>query len=214
MILFSKVIPMAETTIARAILVDSSSIFCDGIRKCLNQGGHLVLTQAHNLDETFRQLEAVQPNVAILGPNLTENEALAICREMSCRWPDIKTIIVSSYAQDTLFRADAIYAGAAGCLLPTANQESYLEAITMVMTGKNLFRHEELAPGYQPIRLTMREREILKLLGEGKGTQEIAQLLGTRVSTIRNHIQHILEKLQVHNRQAAVRRARRRGWPV
>jgi PAS domain S-box-containing protein len=52
--------------------------------------------------------------------------------------------------------------------------------------------------------LTTREREILALLADGHGTQEIAHLLSISTSTVRNHIQHILQKLQVHSRLEAV----------
>jgi PAS domain S-box-containing protein len=52
--------------------------------------------------------------------------------------------------------------------------------------------------------LTPREREVLALLAKGHGTQDIAQLLSISPSTVRNHIQHILQKLQVHTRLEAV----------
>jgi PAS domain S-box-containing protein len=53
-------------------------------------------------------------------------------------------------------------------------------------------------------RLTSREREILALLADGHGTRDIAQLLTISIITVRNHIQHILQKLQVHTRLEAV----------
>jgi DNA-binding NarL/FixJ family response regulator len=52
--------------------------------------------------------------------------------------------------------------------------------------------------------LTSREREILELLADGHGTRDITQLLSISTSTVRNHIQHILQKLQVHTRLEAV----------
>lgn len=205
---------MTETASARVILVDPSSIFRDGMSSCLNQGGHLVVSEARNLEETLQQLELLQPGLALLGPNLTENETLAICREISCRRSSTKTIIITLYSQDALFRADAIYAGAAACLEPTISHEECLAAVLRVIAGQSLFQHSELSHGDLPIKLTQRERQVLKLLAEGKENTDIAHELGTSVVTIRNHAQHILEKLEVHSRQEAVRRARRRGWPV
>jgi len=52
--------------------------------------------------------------------------------------------------------------------------------------------------------LTSREREVLTLLAEGYGTQDIAQTISVSTSTVRNHIQHVLQKLQVHTRLEAV----------
>ena len=61
------------------------------------------------------------------------------------------------------------------------------------------------------VRLTARQQEILRLLADGRGTQEISELLGISVATTRNHIQGILGKLKVHNRLAATLLARRLG---
>lgn len=72
---------------------------------------------------------------------------------------------------------------------------------------------EQIGPqSFQPIVLTPREREVLKLLAEGKTDREIAAALALSAAAVRNHSQHILEKLDVHNRHEAVRRARRLGW--
>jgi DNA-binding CsgD family transcriptional regulator len=60
-------------------------------------------------------------------------------------------------------------------------------------------------------RLSGRELEVLGRLAEGMGTQEIAKALGLSPNTSRNHIQHILDKLQVHSRLEAVALARRLG---
>ena len=55
-----------------------------------------------------------------------------------------------------------------------------------------------------PVKLTPREREVLSLLASGNGTKDIAEFLSISINTVRNHIQHILEKLQVHTRLEAV----------
>ena len=80
------------------------------------------------------------------------------------------------------------------------------------MTGHQLFSRGILSLAFQQIELTARERTVLKLLAESKTDREIAAALGLSVATVRNHSQHILEKLGVHNRHEAVRRARRLGW--
>ena len=75
---------------------------------------------------------------------------------------------------------------------------------------------ERLAPSHAPSagpveRLTPRETEVLKLLGDGTGTEAIADDLGVTVSTVRSHIEHILGKLHVHSRTEAVALAWRSG---
>ncbi len=205
---------MPETTTAQLIIVDSSPFFCDGMRTCLGAGGHVVLSHAHTIEDTLQLIDTLPLDSVILGPSLSEDESLAICREIACRCSSIKTVIFTSYAEDPLFRADAIYAGAAACLCPDITHKECLATVVAVMTGRSLFSREELVNGLQPIRLAGRERDVLKLLANGKSDSEIAKSLALQVRTVRNYVQRTLEKLSVHNRQEAVRRARRRGWPV
>lgn len=205
---------MLETTCARAILVDHGPFFFDALRVCLGKAGHVVQNHAQNVEETLQQLQTDPLDLAIMGPSLTESESLSVCREISCRAPNTKRVIFTLLAEDPLFRADAIYAGASACLLQGIGHEECLQAVSTVIAGRGLFSMEELSHGMRPIKLTRRERETLKLIAEGKGDKEIADVLVVSVTTIRNHAQRVLEKLEVHNRQEALRRARRRGWPI
>jgi DNA-binding NarL/FixJ family response regulator len=80
------------------------------------------------------------------------------------------------------------------------------------MAGHPLFSREILSLAFWPTELTAREREVLKLLAEGKTDREIAAALVLSLPTVRKHSQKVLEKLDVHERREAVRRARRLGW--
>ena len=201
---------MPETRTARAIIVDPRPLFGEGMRACLNKGGHTMLGQALNLAEAFEQVKSRQPNLVIIGPHLADS-SLAICREINQRWNHIKLIIFTAHANDPLFQADAANAGAAACLPPETTDAECLAAIAQVMEGREYFPRDIVVLGAQPIELSAKELEVLRLLAEGKKDREIAEALGVQVSTIRSHAQHILEKLSVHTRQEAVRRARNRG---
>lgn len=89
--------------------------------------------------------------------------------------------------------------------------EEYLAIIANAIAGHQLFTREILSLAFQAITLTAREREVLQLVIEGRTDPEIASVLAIKVPTVHNHTQHILEKLGVHDRHEAVRRARRRG---
>jgi DNA-binding NarL/FixJ family response regulator len=80
------------------------------------------------------------------------------------------------------------------------------------MAGHPLFSREVLSLAFRPSELTAREREVLSLLAEGKTDREIADTLVLSLNTVRKHSHQILEKLDVHTRHEAVRRARRLGW--
>ncbi len=195
----------------RVLLVDPSPPFYAGIRDCLMLGRHVPLGQVRNLEEALRQADSLHPDLILVGPHIVEDESLAVCREVSSRWPSIKTIIFTMHADDPLFQSDAVYAGAAACLWQGVTDEECLKAVDAVMAGHQLFSREILAPDRQPIALTAREREVLKLIAEGKTDREIANTLVLSHRTVRNYSQRILQKLGIHSRQEAVRRARRRG---
>jgi DNA-binding NarL/FixJ family response regulator len=97
-------------------------------------------------------------------------------------------------------------------LLREASEQECLSTIAAVMAGHQLFSHEILSLAFRPIELTAREREVLHLLAQGKTDREIADALVLSLTTVRKHSHQILEKLGVHERREAVRRARRLGW--
>lgn len=203
---------MSQVRTSRVIVVEVGSLFFEGMRHCLEIGRHVVLAHSRNLEEALQHLDLHRPDLAVIGPNLPEYESLAVCREIICRWPDTKTVLFSPYSEDPLFQADAVYAGAAACLLPVVACEDFLQAVAAVLAGQKLFSYEVLAHGFQPIALTPRERDVLKLLAEGKTDREIADKLTLQTRTVRNHSQRLLEKLGVSGRKDALRRAHRRGW--
>jgi len=118
----------------------------------------------------------------------------------------------SRHANDPLFQADAANAGASACLPREASEQECLSTIAAVMAGHPLFAREILSLAFRPAELTAREREVLQLLAEGKTDREIADALVLSITTVRKHSRQILEKLDVHTRHEAVRRARRLGW--
>ncbi len=201
---------MPETTFARALIVDSRPFFGEAMRACLGKGGHAMLGQALNLSEALSHVDSLQPDLMIVGPHVGES-GLTICRESHRHLPTLKTILFTAHADDSLFQADAAYAGVTALLRPESTAAECLAVIAQVMAGQPFFSQEFLALASQPIDLTAREREILKLMADGRTDHETADVLGLKVSTVRNHAQRILERLSVRNRQEAVRRARHRG---
>jgi DNA-binding NarL/FixJ family response regulator len=201
---------MPETTPVGAVIVEPRSLFCDAIGVCLTKGGYVTLSQAQNLDEAMRQADSLHPDLMIIGPQLTE-ESLVVCREMTKRLPALKVILFTAHADEPLFRADAAYAGVAACLRPESTDEECLAVVRKVMAGQQFFSDGILSLAFQPIGLTPREREVLKLMVEGKTDQQIADILNLKLPTVHNHTQRILEKLGVHHRQEAIWRARHRG---
>ena len=203
---------MAENIRVRAVVIDPYPLNCEGVSGYLSRGGHVVLGQGRDFEHGLRCLRSLHPDLVILGPRLGQRQSLALCREITRRWPGIHVIIIAEEAKDPQFLLDAASAGAAACLPGEVDADEFLAVVEAVMAGQVLFSREVLSQALEPITLTVREQDVLKLLAEGKTDREVADALGLALSTVRNHSQRILEKLGVHRRAEAVERARRRGW--
>jgi len=203
---------MAEHIRIRAVVIDPYPVWGEGISSFLSRGGYVILGQARDFEGGLRQLRSLHPNLVVLGPHLGQRQCLALCREITRRWPGIHIILIAEEAQDPQFLIDAVSAGAAACLPGEVEADKLLAVVEAVTAGRAQFSGEVLAQASQPITLTAREQQVLQLMAEGRTDREVAAALGLAVSTIRNHSQRLLEKLGVHSRAEAVRRARRRGW--
>ncbi len=201
---------MPETTSARAFVVDPRPLFGEAMRACLSEGGHAMLGQALHLSEALSHVDSLQPDLMIVGPHFGES-GLTLCRESRRHLPTLKTVLFTAHADESLFQADAAYTGVSALLRPESTEAECLAVIAQVMAGQPFFSQEFLALASRPIDLTAREREVMKLIAEGRTDHEMADALGLKVSTVRNHAQRILEKLSAHSREEAVWRARHRG---
>jgi DNA-binding NarL/FixJ family response regulator len=201
---------MPGTTFLRAFVIDPRPPFGEAMRAYLSKGGHALVGQALDLAEALSRLDSLQPSLLIVGPHVGES-GLTLCRESRHRLPTLKILLYTAHADDSLFQTDAADAGVSALVRPESTDEELLTVIAQVMTGQSFFSQEFLALASQPIDLTPREREVLKLMAEGRTDHAMADALGLKVSTVRNHAQRILEKLSVNNRREAVWRAQRRG---
>lgn len=201
---------MPKTTFLRAFVIDPRPLFGGAMRACMSKGGYALLGQALTLSEGLSQVDSLQPDLLIVGPHVGES-GLTICRESRHRSPTLKSILFTAHTDDSLFQADAAYAGVTALVRPESTNEELLAVIAKVMTGQPFFSQEFLALASQPINLTARELEVLKLMAEEKTDHEMSDALGLKVSTVRNHVQRILEKLSVRSRREAIWRAQHRG---
>lgn len=195
---------------AIAITIDPSHFFREGMESCLFKAGFQPLCHTHSLAEALQALNGRVPDLAAIGPNFSEPEAFALCRELLALWPGVLLILYTGHAADPLVQADAFHTGIRAVLPREAGEAETLAAIAALRSGEALFA--EAIQKARPAALSEREREVLKWMAEGKTDKEIAAELVLSVATVRNHHQRILEKLEVHEKREAVRRGRRLGW--
>jgi DNA-binding NarL/FixJ family response regulator len=151
-------------------------------------------------------------------PDGTGAEALKRIRRML---PDVKAVFLSVDQSDATLLA-AIDAGARAFVAKSAPASLMIEALERVMDGELLIpadrvvdliardqeRKQELANRASlAARLTGREREVLRLMRDGQGNQEVARRLRIRYQTVRGHVRNLMKKLDAHSRLEAVAKA-------
>jgi DNA-binding NarL/FixJ family response regulator len=208
----------------RVVLVDDHPVYREGLAKLLLECGVDVIAQAGNGVDALAIVDEAAPDVVVMDLNMPGMSGVEVTRKLVERTPASKVLVVSVSAQEEDV-TEAILAGASGYVLKdgpveevvagikaAANGESLISPriATMLLRRMRLDEPAELdAPAATP--LSDRELQVLRLVAEGKGNQEIGEELYIGQSTVRNHISSILMKLQVENRvQAAVRAVRDR----
>jgi DNA-binding NarL/FixJ family response regulator len=176
-------------------------------------------------------LEKAQPDVLLQDLGLPRMSGIEVTRLVKKRWPAVEVLIFTIFDEEEKV-LDAVKAGASGYLLKGSSSERIIEAIREVKAGgsmiqpnlaRRLLRHFRVpeadakppAAGYReepPTKpLTEREVEILRLIAKGLSNNEAAGVLDLSRATIRTHLEHIYQKLEVTNRVEAVTEGLRKG---
>jgi DNA-binding NarL/FixJ family response regulator len=208
----------------RVVLVDDHPVYREGLAKLLLECGVDVIAQAGNGADALSIVEQTAPDVVVMDLNMPGMSGVDVTRKLVERTPASRVLIVSVSAQEEDV-TEAILAGASGYVLKDGPVEEVVAGIQAAANGESLIspriatmllrrmRLDEPAEIDTPAMTPLSERElqVLRLVAEGKGNQEIGEALYIGQSTVRNHISSILMKLQVENRvQAAVRAVRDR----
>jgi DNA-binding NarL/FixJ family response regulator len=207
----------------RVLLAEDHTLFRQGLRDLLTHAGISVIGEASDGVTAIRLARELKPDLVVMDLNMPRMDGIDATSEIMKfdRPPVVLVLTVSTASEDVL---DAIAAGATGYLLKDADAEEIVSGIRAAFAGESpvspeiagaLVRRvrEQTAPidGHpaEMLSLSDREREILRLVAEGRDNTEIAQELYLSPSTVKNHVSSILDKLGVESRtQAAVRAAR------
>jgi DNA-binding NarL/FixJ family response regulator len=206
----------------RVLLAEDHSFFRQGLRELLVTAGLDVVGEASDGVTAVRLTRELRPDVVVMDLNMPRMDGIDATSEImkADRPPIVLVLTVSTTSDDVL---DAIAAGASGYLLKDASADEIVEAVRTANEGRSPLSptiasavvkrvREQTGPHEHPddlAQLTEREREILRLVAQGRDNTEIAQELYLSPSTVKNHVSSILEKLEVDSRvQAAVRAAR------
>lgn len=173
-----------------------------------------VIGEAKNGKEAIELVEALQPDVVLMDLIMPEMDGAEATKVMKDRFPDVKVIILTSFAdQDHVI--PALKAGASGYQLKDIEPDELVKTIRQVMKGENSlhpkvtshvmtqFVSNEANHKAKLYELTKREKEVLKEIARGKSNKEIASSLFITEKTVKTHVSNILAKLEVSDRTQA-----------
>jgi two-component system response regulator DesR len=163
-------------------------------------------------DEALRLVVSLIPDVLVTDIEMPGLTGLDVASEIRRRGLATRVVMLTTFARSGYLRR-ALDAGAAGYLLKDAPSATLADAIRAVQAGRRAIDPELAADAWSEADpLTEREREVLRLAGEGLANAEIAARLHLSDGTVRNYLSEAIGKLGASNRTAAARLARERGW--
>jgi NarL family two-component system response regulator LiaR len=208
----------------KILIIDDHPMMREALITALeDESGMHVIGEGNNGIEALKLADELGPDVILMDllmPGMDGLEAIAKLQESH---PQIKIMVVSSLEDEEKILA-AVQAGALGYFPKTAPRSYLLEAINKVADGvpylpagiaaklfKGIREMRTSLPGRSAVDepLTMRQGEVLALLGEGRSDQEIGEILHLTEATVRSHVHRIIQRLGVDNRAQAVAYANR-----
>jgi two-component system response regulator DesR len=163
-------------------------------------------------DEALRLVVSLVPDVLVTDIEMPGLSGLDVATEIKRLGLPTRVVILTTFARSGYLRR-ALDAGAAGYLLKDAPSATLADAIRAVHAGRRAIDPELAVDAWGEVDpLTDREREVLRLAGEGLANAEIAARLHLSDGTVRNYLSEAIGKLGATNRVAAARLARDRGW--
>ena len=200
----------------RIMIVDDHEVVRLGLKSLLDQyPQYEVISEAKNAKEAIAQVETYQPDIVLMDIRLPGKSGIEACEEIKQNFPDVKVIMLTSYAEDEMLFS-AIKAGASGYILKQIDSAGLAKSIEAVARGEASLDPAVTQRVFQEVRravkneeaasfteLSQQEKMVVKLVSEGKTNREIAQSLYLGEGTVRNYVSSILSKLSVSNRAEA-----------
>lgn len=197
----------------RIMVVDDHEVVRLGLNNLLSrQPGWEVVAEAGSVTDAVRLADEYQPDVVVMDIRLSDGSGIDACYEIVKAHPNIKVIMLTSFAEDDLLFS-AISAGAVGYVLKQVGNDDLVRAIETIgrgealldpsVTGRVLAKLRDTAHSEAFNGLSYQELKVLSLITQGKTNREIATLLFLGEGTVRNYVSNILGKLGLSNRAEA-----------
>jgi DNA-binding NarL/FixJ family response regulator len=203
---------------ARVILADDHALVRQSLRTLLEREGFVVVGEAADGQEALRLAQRENPDVVVLDISMPLFNGLDAALQLSRTCPKIKAILLTQH-DEKQYVAQALRCGIKGYVLKTQAANDLVQAIREVCRGQVY-----LSPGVARAvidayaeppaandALSVRERQVLQLIAEGKTSKQIATLLGVSAKTVDSHRTKLMQKLDIHEIAGLARYAIRHG---
>jgi DNA-binding NarL/FixJ family response regulator len=208
----------------RVLIVDDHALLREGVRALLKSAGDIeVVGEAADGQQAIEACRELDPDVVLMDVAMPGLGGLEASLEIRRRQPRVRVLVLTQY-DDREYVARFLKAGVSGYVLKRAAASELVSAIRSAHRGGLVLdpgvAREALGqaspPRAEPDRdpyesLTDREKQVLRLVAEGRSSKEVAESLGIAVKTAMSHREHLMEKLGLHNRTDLVRFALKRG---
>lgn len=194
----------------KILIVDDHPIFCLGMAALINKEPDLsVCGNKETVQDAWRSITQNPPDLVILDISLRKSSGIDLLERINLEYPELPVLMLSMY-DESLYAERALMAGARGYIMKQRAIEQVVEAIRQVLSGaiyaspeikEKVFRRlvsaKPQTEGPSLDRLTNRELEVFRLIGEGLESKEIARRLHISIKTIGSHKENIKEKLHL-----------------
>ncbi len=198
---------------SRILVAEDNTLLREGLCLMINSDDSLeTAAEAENGLEAVKKAAKHNPDLVMIDLSMPKMDGLSAIKEIKRQSPETKILALTIHDSDD-FILECFNAGVQGYCLKDATQDELLKAIHVVLSGKTYINPgiaDKVLTGYIEGKrtlkeetawdtLTQREREILKLVGEGHTSKQIADILHISPKTVERHRSNIMTKLDIHN---------------
>jgi two-component system, NarL family, response regulator DesR len=202
-----------EARVIRVVIAEDQAMVLGALAALLEiEGDFDVVGRAQDGEEALELCRAHKPDVLLTDIEMPRRTGLELATTIRQEKLPTRVIILTTFARGGYLRR-ALEAGASGYLLKDSPAEQLANAVRRVKAGGRVVDPELAAEAWgEPDPLTDRERQVLRMAGEGQTSADIASTLHLSEGTVRNYLSEAISKLGAGNRVEAARIARDKGW--
>lgn len=200
----------------KIIIVDDHEVMRAGLRAVLANSDFKIVAEASCGDVALKLLAKHKVDIVLMDVVMDNGDGLETLAKIKSDYPNVAVLMYSAYSSPN-YLSRAIWLGASGFILKTEDRTKLLQALKAVASGKKIWSKEDykslksgtakvlgVMSAHEP-NLTQRETEVLQQVAQGLTNKEIAFQLKISYETVKEHVQHLIQKLEVRDRtQAAV----------